>query len=191
MHAALWKEYWRSLHFLLWMYWLHLTFYFYQSDNNCFHSMFTVVTDQNKSDVRRDLLKINNKDIKSYFILYIITNRNKALQLVSHNQLVTKLEESSLQIEGILPKGPYPPCLRMADRAPYAWRVGPFWQDTLEMRSPWYSTNQVQGYCGLVMPYGKWLVDCSAMTWTDADLLLIKSSGTNISEFWWQFKHFH
>ena len=29
-------------------------------------------------------------------------------------------------IDGILPKGPYPPCLRMADRA--------FWQDTLDMR---------------------------------------------------------
>ena len=28
-------------------------------------------------------------------------------------------------IEGILPKGPYPPCLRMAYRA--------FWQDTLDI----------------------------------------------------------
>ena len=31
------------------------------------------------------------------------------------------------QFDGILPKGPYPPCLRMADR--------PFWQDTLELWS--------------------------------------------------------
>ena len=30
-----------------------------------------------------------------------------------------------MHIEGILPKGPYPPCLRMADR--------PFWQDTLDI----------------------------------------------------------
>ena len=31
-------------------------------------------------------------------------------------------------IDGILPRGPYPPCLRMADRAL-------FWQDTLDMLS--------------------------------------------------------
>ena len=43
--------------------------------------------------------------------------------------------------DGILPKGPYPPCLRMADRAllagptchAYALRIGPFWKDTLDI----------------------------------------------------------
>ena len=46
-------------------------------------------------------------------------------------------------VDGILPKGPYPLCLRMADRTllvscqkgptryAYAWQIGPFWQDTL------------------------------------------------------------
>ena len=29
-------------------------------------------------------------------------------------------------IEGILPKGPYLPCIK-------AWRVGPFWQDTIDI----------------------------------------------------------
>ena len=86
-----------------------------------------------------------------------------------------------IKIDGILPKGPYPPCLRMADRAllagnprnsschaiktqwfsykkmhqnlrkyqsykksmvscqkgptrhAYAWQIGPFWQETLEI----------------------------------------------------------
>ena len=33
---------------------------------------------------------------------------------------------SELYIEGILPKGPYLPCVSMADRA---------WQDTLDMRT--------------------------------------------------------
>ena len=36
---------------------------------------------------------------------------------------------NSIYIEGILPKGSYPPCLRMAD--------GPFWQDTLDNTSAW------------------------------------------------------
>ena len=43
-------------------------------------------------------------------------------------------------IEGILPKGPYMPCLRMADR--------PFWQDTLDIwlaQSQW-RTLTVHGY---------------------------------------------
>ena len=31
------------------------------------------------------------------------------------------LQKSSQQIDGILPKGPYPPCLCMADRALLAW----------------------------------------------------------------------
>ena len=34
------------------------------------------------------------------------------------------------ELDRILPKGPYLPCLRMAGRA---WQVGPFWQDTIEL----------------------------------------------------------
>ena len=39
-----------------------------------------------------------------------------------------------VHVGGILPKGPYPPCLRMADR--------PFWQDTLDV-SPWTASSSV------------------------------------------------
>ena len=35
-------------------------------------------------------------------------------------------ENVEIQIKGILPKGPYLPCI-------LAWRVGPFWQNTIEM----------------------------------------------------------
>ena len=43
-------------------------------------------------------------------------------------------------IEGTLPKGPYPPCLRMADR--------PFWQDTLDiwLAQLQWRTLTVHGY---------------------------------------------
>ena len=41
-------------------------------------------------------------------------------------------------LDGILPKGPYPSCWRMADR--------PFWQDTLDLHClPHWSTPEILG----------------------------------------------
>ena len=53
-------------------------------------------------------------------------------------------QPTNADIDGILPKGPYPPCLRMLScqkgptRHAYAWQIGPFWQDAL------YLTHVVQ-----------------------------------------------
>ena len=47
-----------------------------------------------------------------------------------------KVKSHHTQIKGILPKGPYPPCVILPKgpiRHAYAWQIGPFWQDTLEI----------------------------------------------------------
>ena len=49
--------------------------------------------------------------------------------------------DSLVYIDGILPKGPYPPCLRMADRA--------FWLDTLDI----YRIQNVSSLCPLMSQY--------------------------------------
>ena len=56
-----------------------------------------------------------------------------------------------VQFEGILPKGPYPPCLRMADRA--------FWQDTLEFiqHHTVFGSKAPQTWPSLAMSSGSWL----------------------------------
>ena len=53
---------------------------------------------------------------------------------ILENLLPDKRSNFNWQIDGILPKGPYPPCLRMVDRpilAEYPRNIGPIFQEAV------------------------------------------------------------
>ena len=74
--------------------------------------------------------RLNRND--GYIIGKVILNDDfyaayrKKLYSDNDHQFEVKSQKILPQIDGILPKGPYPPCLRMTDRA--------LWQDTLEIQ---------------------------------------------------------
>ena len=76
-----------------------------------------------KSQMSRDLRDMSNFSVSTVAVDCWWPNAVGCWKCCSHSggQIYSPL----VNIEDILPKGPYLPCV--------AWRVGPFWQDTLDI----------------------------------------------------------
>ena len=99
----------------------------------------------------RFLRKLNQGTIACHYLIHFRGNYPAFITCKGHDEAhnLFEMDEvvywpchwSAVHFEGILPKGPYLPCVSMAGRAllagyprfVYAWRVGPFWQATLDL----------------------------------------------------------